>query len=319
MSARKKWTRRIGYGLLVIFIGMNAMAAIHGYKFTHFAAPGTARTKDDRKMSAGEKLETVLLGISMPKPVNDKTPVAPFSTVRLNDGKKLEAWYLPADKPVGSIIVFHGYNGCRSGMLEKAEGLRKLGYNCLLPDFSGAGGSDGRSCTIGYREAEEVRLWYKYLRSREDGPLVLMGQSMGAAAIMKAVRDTPMQVAALILECPYGSMQQTVENRFRSMGLPSFPMSQLLVFWGGALQGFNAFSLNPERYARSITIPTLLVRGTADPRVTKEETGAIFNNLRGPKHRLELAGAEHNDYLEKGGAEWSAAMSSFLEKYTPAQ
>jgi len=315
MKSKRKWPRRLMTWLLILFIGMNAFAAIHGYRFTHFAKAATPRTRDEARMSYGEKFSTVAFGVSTPKAVNDKTPAGPFKTIRLDKPKKRSAWYLPADSAIGTIIVFHGYGDCRSGMLAKAARLQKMHYNCLLPDFSGAGSSEGRSCSIGYYEAEDVRTWYDYLRQRDHGTIYLMGQSMGAAAIMKAMHDNPMSVAGLILECPYGSMLQTVKNRFQSMGLPQFPMARLLVFWGGALQGFNAFSLKPEEYAKSLRMPVLLIRGTFDKRVTLAETEAIYRNLPGPKRRLELRGAGHNDLLERGGDAWNAVVSEFLREF----
>lgn len=318
MKPTRKWRKRLLYGLLILFIGINAFAAIHGYRFTHFAKSGTERTRDEDKMDFGQKLATVLFGVSIPKPVNDRTPAPPFSTVWLDRPGTHSAWYLAADSPLGTVIVFHGYGGCRSGMLAKAERLRAMHYNCLVPDFSGAGGSEGSSCSIGYFEADEVRAWYRHLRQHDAGPVYLMGQSMGAAAIMKAMHDTSMPVAGLILECPYGTMLQTVKNRFHTIGLPEFPMAQLLVFWGGTLQGFNAFSLEPEVYAKSLRTPVLLIRGSLDKRVTLAETETIYRNLQGRKRRLELAGAGHNDMLERGGASWNAAVRAFLQEFPAA-
>jgi pimeloyl-ACP methyl ester carboxylesterase len=311
--------RRLITALVLGFVFLNAFAAIHAYKFTHFTSSEGPRTKDESQLGAGEKLRALAFGVSVPKPENDKVPVAPFSTVRIDAGKRLEAWYLPAERASGTVILFHGYAGCRAGMLAKAERFRALGYNCLVPDFSGAGGSAGNDCSIGYHEADEVRQWHDYLQQKGIGPVVLTGQSMGAVAIMKAMQDTPMPVTALILECPYGSMQQTVEARFRTMGVPAFPMAQLLVFWGGAMQGFNAFSLKPETYARSLKVPVLLIHGTDDRNVSREETESIFANLAGPKQRLELDGAGHNDFLEKRGPEWQAAVSGFLKRYDSAK
>lgn len=314
MKQARSWMRKLINIVLVLFIGMNALAAIHAWKFTHYSASGAKRTTDETKLTLAEKLSAMTFGVRIPKPVNDRIPRGPFATIRTGETNGLEAWFLRAEKPIGTVLIFHGYGGCRSGMLAKAERIRKLGYNCLLPDFSGSGGSSGNSCTIGYREADEVKIWYEYLRSQDSGNVFLMGQSMGAVAIMKAMHDAPMDVRGLILECPYGSMLRTVQNRFGNVGVPAFPMAQLLVFWGGALHGFNAFSLNPGSYAKSLRVPVLLVHGTKDPKVSEEETAAIFGNLAGPKKRLEIKGAAHNDYLEIDGAGWEAAMVAFLEE-----
>jgi pimeloyl-ACP methyl ester carboxylesterase len=131
---------------------------------------------------------------------------------------------------------------------------------------------------------------------------------------MKAMDDHDLPVRAVILECPFGSMLRTVENRFRTMGVPAFPMAQLLVFWGGAEQGFNAFAHNPERYARSIKCPALLIYGAKDAKVSPEETAAIFHNLAGPKRLLTLPEAGHENFFLRYPDEWTASVDSLLRQ-----
>lgn len=70
-----------------------------------------------------------------------------------------------------------------------------------------------------------------------------------------------MQPSKIILEMPFGSLNNAVKGRVRTMGLPEQPISTLLCFWGGAEQGFWAFNHNPYEYAQKITCPTLLQWG----------------------------------------------------------
>lgn len=106
---------------------------------------------------------------------------------------------------------------------------------------------------------------------------------MGAVVILRADAELGVRPTANILECPHGSMRQTAYNRFTSMHVPAFPMADLLVFWGGVQNGFWAYGLNTEHYASQIRTPTLLLWGTADPRVTRAETDTIFAHLAAPK------------------------------------
>ena len=73
----------------------------------------------------------------------------------------------------------------------------------------------------------------------------------------------------------------TVENRFHKMHLPAFPMAHLLTFWGEIQNGFNTFSHNPKEYAKEINIPTLLMYGEKDKKVSRKEINEIFENLTG--------------------------------------
>jgi uncharacterized protein len=200
-------------------------------------------------------------------------------------------------------------------MLDKAEVFHQLGYHTLLADFMGAGGSEGIQTTIGYKEAAQVATCVDYLQKRGERNIILFGTSLGATAIMKAMADHPLEARALILECPFGTMLQTVKNRFRMIGVPACPMAHLLVFWGGAQNGFNGFSHNPTDYAKDITTPTLLLYGKKDDRVTVEETKEIFAHLAGPKQLVTYPLAGHENYLTKYGAQWTADVAQFLSAY----
>ena len=164
-----------------------------------------------------------------------------------------------------------------------------LGYNVLLVDQAGNGNSAGFRTTVGYREADDVVAVVRYLRTqRPTDSLILYGVSMGAVAILRTEAEPGVHPTANILECPYGNMCQTAYNRFASMHVLGFPMADLLVFWGGVQNGFWAFGLNAEHYATQIHTPTLLLWGTADPRVTCAETDTIFAPPRRPESPARL-------------------------------
>jgi pimeloyl-ACP methyl ester carboxylesterase len=136
---------------------------------------------------------------------------------------------------------------------------------------------------------------------------------MGAVAILKAMLDYNLNAGSIIIECPFGTMYQTVCQRFKMQKVPTFPMAGLLMFWGGVQNGFWAFSHNPIEYAKGVSCPTLLLYGGRDPKVSKQETQAIFSNLKGPKKLSIYPLAGHENYLLKYRKEWSADVEAFLK------
>ena len=150
---------------------------------------------------------------------------------------------------------------------------------------------------------------YEYLQSQGHEYIHLFGTSMGAVAIMKAVSDHGVPPTSIILECPFGQMYKTVCARFDRMGVPQFPMAGLLTLWGGALNGFWSFGHNPEEYAHKISCPTLLMYGTKDKNVSREEIDIIFGNLDGTKELKIYPDAGHENYLIKYEAEWTEGVS----------
>lgn len=211
----------------------------------------------------------------------------------------------------GTVILFHGYAGEKSSLLTRAKEFRKLGYNTVLVDFMGSGGSSGDGTSIGYTEAVQVRDCFEYI-SKQSKHVILFGTSMGAAAILKAMDDYILPVASLILECPFGSLYKTVCARFELMHVPAVPMAALLCFWGGVQNGYWAFSHNPSTYAKSVSCPVLLLFGEDDDRVTREETDLIFANLKGRKHLKVYTGIGHAIFTKSNEKLWVKDVASFL-------
>ena len=292
---------------------MNIVAYFHAYKFTHFSNNKVIRTQDPARLNARQKLHTLIFGVDNPRPVNNYYPSRKYETVILNSNKKIECWYIPHSNPQGTVIIYHGFSGNKSSMLDKAEEFYNLGYTTLMVDFMGSGGSEGRQTTIGYLESEQVKTSFDYILNKGEKKIYLFGTSMGSVAIMKAVHDFKFNPSGIILECPFGSMYKTVCARFDLMNAPSFPMAGLLVFWGGIQNGFWAFGHNPTKYAKEIQCPTLLLYGLLDKKVSKAETEEIFENLRGKKELVIYPNAGHEDLLNKHQQEWRQDVNIFMK------
>ncbi|QKG55944.1 alpha/beta fold hydrolase [Hymenobacter sp. BRD128] len=295
---------------------LNVVVALHAWRFTHFTTDAGPRTRNPEQLPTGEKIQIILTGLKNPKPVNLAPPAFPYETITLpGPNGRLAAWYGPVLRARGTVVLCHGYTSDKSRLRPEASYFRQLGYAVLLLDFSGNGASAGYQTTIGYREADDVVAAYHWALARQPGrPVVLYGVSMGAVAILRAEGELGLRPAANIVECPYGSMLQTAQNRFVSMHLPPFPLANLLVFWGSVENGYWAFGLNAGEYARHVTTPTLLLWGTADPRVTRAETDTIFAHLAGPKERVDFAGSGHEPYWHKHPRQWQVVVARFLAK-----
>lgn len=310
---RKRTVKILFSFLLVAILLLNIIAFFHAYKFTHFASEEVKRTNDPNKLTPTQKLSTLLFGINNPRPVNKRAPEHPYQTLVLKSNKKIECWNVPLDSAKGTVILFHGFSGEKSSLLERAEIFRKLGYTTVLVDFMGSGGSEGSQTTIGFFEAEQVKTVFEYVKAQGEKTVYLFGTSMGSAAIMRAISEYNMNPTGLVLECPFGMMYKTVCARFKLMNAPTFPMAGLLVFWGGVQNGFWAFGHNPQEYARDINCPTLLMFGELDNKVSREETDTIFANLKGLKRLAVYSQAGHEDYLDKYKNEWREDVSAFLK------
>lgn len=310
-NGRKTVWRILGFCFLALFFLLNTVAYLHAYKFTHYGEPGTVRTKID-SLSGAEKIGVILTGITNPKPQNDSLPHVPYQTLKMGSDRVLEGWLLEAPENKGTVAVFHGYSSNKSRFVPHAEIIQSLGWNVLLVDFYGCGGSDGYESTIGYKEAWDVKTVFDHLKSRSDKPVVLYGCSMGAAAVMKAMADGTVQPDKIVLECPFGSMRSAVDVRVGTMGAPRFPFTDLFMLWGAAQNDFWTYGHNPEEYAGHISCPALLLYGEKDNRVPRAETDRIYQNLAGPKRLVTFPESGHESYLKQYTLEWTEAVGTFL-------
>ena len=301
---------------VIVVTLLNVVAFAHAYRFTHFSEDNIPRSEVKTDILFVQKLAMLFTGIKNPRPHNSVAPTVPYQSVIINGTAAMEGWLMDAEQPSGTVVVFHGYAGWKAELLPVAEAFHSLGYRALSVDFPGSGGSGGNDTTIGYREALDVQAVCEYARLQfPEEPLILYGFSMGAAAIMRAVSEYQIDPDALILGCPFSTMRETVHNRFRMLGVPSFVLADLLVFWGGVQHGYWAFAHNPVDYAEQITIPTLLLYGQRDQRVTMAGTEQIYQALAGTEQLEIFEQADHELYVNHDPERWKQTVTAFLQSY----
>jgi alpha-beta hydrolase superfamily lysophospholipase len=302
--------------VIVLFVLLNVIVVFHAYKFTHFYNNGDISIKKPEDYTGWDKAKAILFGINAVKKKNDITADSTFQTIYLKtkDSLKLEAWYIPVANAKGTVLLFHGHGGNKSGVFKEAESFQKMGYNTLLLDFRAHGSSEGNTCTIGYDEAEDVKLGYDYISSKGEKNIVLWGISMGASTITKAMKDYQLNPQKIILEMPFGTIKDAVKGRLKIMGLPAEPIGTLLTFWGGTEHGFWAFGMKPQEYVKNIKCPVLLQWGKDDPRVSRAEEEILFNNITNPNKKFVVyENTGHESIYKKETAKWEAEVAAFLK------
>lgn len=299
------------------FLAMNAMAYRHAHAMMHFGG-GTVRTNKPEKLHPAEKIRVLICGVTVPRPrsqlgLSALGPQCRALTIPCDNGVRLGAWYCPGSSDSPLVILFHGYAGEKTGTLREASAFLELGLSVLLVDFRGSGDSSESYTTIGYREAEDVAAAVAYARANLPHPrVILYGQSMGAAAVLRAVDACGVRPDAIIVEAVFDRMLHTVRHRFEAMGFPPFPGAELLVFWGGVQAGFNGFGHDPAKYASAVTCPILFLHGSDDPRARVEEARRVFAAVPGSKQFEEFPALGHEPSSSRYPERWRAVVSQLL-------
>lgn len=311
----KKLLSRILKTGIVLFAVLNIVVVFHAYKFTHFYNAGEVEIKNAASKTGWGKTKEILFGINAQKQVNELADTSYTAvTLTTKDCIKLDAWYTLVGNPKGTVCMFHGHGGRKGGTKAEAAAFRKMGYNTFQIDFRAHGSSGGNTCTIGYDEAEDIKLAYDFIKNKGEKNIVLWGISMGAATITKAVHDYNIQPNKIILEMPFATISDAVKGRLKMMGLPAQPVGTLLTFWGGTINGFWAFNMQPREYAKKITCPTLLQWGLNDPRVSRAEEDAVYNNLGTANKKLVVyETAAHESLCKKEKEKWEKEVTAFLK------
>lgn len=303
--------------LLAAFAALNVLAFRHARSMLVYA-PSGARTDKPENLSPAAKFRVLLSGVVLPRPEDPRLPSSLAPTTRVLSipapgGVRLSAWY--ADRGPGAPLVafFHGYSTDKTRLLPEASAIHEAGASVLLVDFRGSGGSSESYSTLGWLEAEDVAAAVAFARAElPSSSLFLYGQSMGSAAILRAVHAFGVDPDGVVLEAVFDSMLRTVRNRFASMGVPSFPAAELLVFWGGRRFGFDGFANNPVDFAPSLRRPALFLHGALDPRAAPADARRTFDAVSGPKQFVLFPDSAHDSYLARHPGPWRNAVLPFL-------
>jgi alpha-beta hydrolase superfamily lysophospholipase len=299
----RKSRKRFFQVVMVVFLFLNALSYVGAYALTHFSSPGH-------------------VGLGLPRPNSSRLPSdigLEYVTQRIsiNQTEWLETWFIPVQHHVstGTVLLFPGNGGSKAKqLLAPTKVFHRLGYDTLLIDFRGVGASSGNTTTLGIREAKDVALALSYAQhSNLQRPFVLYGVSMGSAAILKAIAHEKINPDAVILELPFARLLDAVRSRLRAIRVPTFPMAEMLVFWGSIQHRFNGFTHNPVTYARQVRCPALLLHGKLDKWTTVAEINQIFQNLNGSKELTIFPNTGHSLLVTVDKEHWQRSVDQFLK------
>ena len=149
-----------------------------------------------------------------------------------SDGTQLHGWFLPAKtEAMGSILFLHGNAENISTHLGSVYWLPDQGYNVFLFDYRGYGKSGGVPELDGVmRDAEAALATITSLPETQGKPLIVFGQSIGAAIACYAVAHSRYRdhVNALIMESAFSSYRQIAREKLNDFWLTwpfQYPLS----------------------------------------------------------------------------------------------
>jgi len=201
-----------------------------------------------------------------------------------------------------NVLFFHGNGEIVADYDDLGPIYNQIGINFLPVDYRGYGRSGGRPTVAAMMQDchtifEFARYWL--LDNRYQGPLIVMGRSLGSASALELAWKYPQQIDALTIESGFAHVK---------------PLLQLL--------GVNVAAIGFEESAgfghldkiKTFEKPTLIIHVEYDHIIPFSDGEALFNACPSPlKNFLKIPGANHNDIFMRGMSNYLKAVKSLTD------
>jgi pimeloyl-ACP methyl ester carboxylesterase len=222
------------------------------------------------------------------------------TTLTTVDGVQLAAHTRRGDRARATVVVAHGFtaSATHADVEALAGAVHERGFDVISYDARGHGRSGGR-CTLGDLERHDVAAAVAAARPGA-GPVVLVGVSMGAIAVLRHAADRPAPggtaIAGVVtVSSPARWKLPRNARGLLSAGITSTPPGR---FFAARRLGVRLATRRPRpappiELVRALDVPLALVHALEDPFIPATEARALYDAAPGAR-RLDLVpGAWH--------------------------
>ena len=201
---------------------------------------------------------------------------------------------VPTGAVRGTAIVFHGNAGHAGHRAYYAAVLTTLGFRVILAEYPGygpRGGQLGEQRLVDDAEQTVNRAYGMY-----HSPLLLIGESLGAAVAAAATSRLPDKISGLILLTPW--------DRLATIAAYHFPW--LPVRW------FLRDHYDSVANLAACDRPVLVAVAEKDSVVPARFGTALYESLSARKRLKTVSGSDHNDWQGRVDLTWWREAVQFL-------
>jgi putative redox protein len=229
---------------------------------------------------------------------------------------------LPAFPPKAWVLFAHCFTCSKDIITARhiANALLEKGYAIVRFDFTGLGTSDGEFVQTNFSSnIRDVLTVTDYLRTHYSAPSILIGHSLGGAAVLATAADIPECQAIVTINAPADPQQlmlvfEPYLNQIENDGRAEVPIAGINFTITQQLVDDLLQHNLPEKIAH-LNRPLLILHAPEDKVVNIDEARKIFVAATYPKSFIALDRADHM-LKGKGDAEYAVGIiDAWVERY----
>lgn len=192
----------------------------------------------------------------------------------------------PAGPARATAVVFHGNAGHAGHRGYYVQSLLPLGMRVILAEYPGYGPRAGAlgEASLVPDASETVALAHR----RYGGPVIVIGESLGAAVAAAAAGAQRERVSGLLLITPWDRLAHVAAHHY-----PWLPVRWMLRDEYDSAARLAAFDR-----------PVVVVVAERDGVIPPRFGTALHGSLKGPKQLLVIPASDHNDWPNRVDGDW---------------
>lgn len=236
-------------------------------------------------------------------------PAPSISVLRLGNHLHLKPWpgagsafrgytgdRLAEESPTqGTIVVFHGNAGAARDRIYYALALEARGYRVVLAEYPGYGGRRGELSEDAFiRDGRETA---RQAFAEWGGPLLIWGESLGAAVAAGVAADPTLPVAGVALITPWDSLTDLAQH----------------LYWYLPARWLLRDRYDSIAYLDAYQGPVAVLAAERDEIIPIRHSQRLYDALPEPKRRWMFPEAGHNSWPADPQAAWWDEVLQWLE------
>ena len=201
-------------------------------------------------------------------------------SLEVEDEMRLAAWSVPSEQKSDKVVILlHGYPANKANLLNWSSFLHD-DFNLFFLDFRYFGDSSGSLTTIGHQEQKDLQEALNYLQEKGFDKMGVMGFSLGGAVgILTASKDA--RIKAIVSDSSFANIDLMGHQFYKNLFILKYPLTYLTELWARLFLRLNPQDIAPEKAARNLSIPVLLIHSKDDQTIPFENALHIQKALQG--------------------------------------